>query len=291
MRVRRKEARTAKHMQGHIGRIFVRRFSPLRRIDRIQTGPLTGPTMEWLADPQIWISFLTLTLLEIVLGIDNIIFISILAGKLPEAEQAKARQIGLSLALITRVLLLMSLTWLMGLTKPLFTLPLLNHGLSGRDLILLLGGLFLIGKSVLEVHEKLEGEDGHATAGKKRVSFAAVIVQILILDLVFSLDSVITAVGMANNLAVMIAAVVVALGVMLVFAGKISDFVNRHPTLKMLALSFLILIGVTLVGEALGQHIPKGYIYFSMAFAFGVEMLNLRLRAKSKPVALHQPYR
>ena len=247
--------------------------------------------MELLSDPQIWISFLTLTLLEIVLGIDNVIFISILAGKLPEAEQAKARQVGLALALITRVLLLLSVTWLMGLTKPLFTLPVLNHGLSGRDLILLIGGLFLIGKSVLEVHEKLEGEDGHATAGKKRVSFAGVIVQILILDIVFSLDSVITAVGMANNLAVMIAAVVVALGVMLVFAGSISDFVNRHPTLKMLALSFLILIGVTLVGEALGQHIPKGYIYFSMTFAFGVEMLNLRLRAKSKPVALHQPYR
>jgi len=247
--------------------------------------------MELLSDPQIWISFLTLTLLEIVLGIDNVIFISILAGKLPEAEQAKARQLGLALALITRVLLLMSLTWLMGLTKPLFTLPVLDHGLSGRDLILLIGGLFLIGKSVIEVHEKLEGEDGHATAGKKRVSFAAVIVQILILDVVFSLDSVITAVGMANNLVVMIAAVVVALGVMLVFAGAISDFVNRHPTLKMLALSFLILIGVTLVGEALGQHIPKGYIYFSMAFAFGVEMLNLRLRAKSKPVVLHQPYR
>ena len=247
--------------------------------------------MELLADPQIWISFLTLTLLEIVLGIDNVIFISILAGKLPAAEQAKARQIGLSLALITRVLLLMSLTWLMGLTMPLLTLPVLNQGLSGRDLILLFGGLFLIGKSVLEVHEKLEGVDGHATTGRKRVSFAAVIVQILILDIVFSLDSVITAVGMASNLTVMVAAVVVALGVMLVFAGKISDFVNEHPTLKMLALSFLILIGVTLVGEALGQHIPKGYIYFSMAFAFGVEMLNLRLRAKSKPVVLHQPYR
>ena len=249
--------------------------------------------MHWLTDPQIWISFLTLTLLEIVLGIDNIIFISILAGKLPAAEQAKARKLGLSLALITRVLLLMSLTWLMGLTKPLFTLPVLDHGLSGRDLILLLGGLFLIGKSVVEVHEKLEGDDGHASEGKRRVSFAAAIVQILLLDIVFSLDSVITAVGMANNLAVMVAAVVVALGVMLVFAGAISDFVNRHPTLKMLALSFLILIGVTLVGESLGQHIPKGYIYFSMAFAFGVEMLNLRLRskAKAKPVELHQPYR
>ena len=249
--------------------------------------------MAWITDPQIWISLITLTALEIILGIDNIIFIAILAGKLPAAQQARARRLGLSLALITRVLLLMSLTWLMGLTKPLFTLPVLEHGLSGRDLILLLGGLFLIGKSVVEVHEKLEAEDGHVTSGKARASFASTIVQILLLDIVFSLDSVITAVGMANNVGVMIAAVVIALGVMLVFAGAISDFVNRHPTLKILALSFLILIGVMLVGESLGQHIPKGFIYFSMAFAFGVEMLNLRLRAKQKapPVELHQPYR
>ena len=249
--------------------------------------------MAWITDPQIWISLITLTALEIILGIDNIIFIAILAGKLPAAQQGRARRLGLSLALITRVLLLMSLTWLMGLTKPLFTLPVLEHGLSGRDLILLLGGLFLIGKSVVEVHEKLEAEDGHVTSGKARASFASTIVQILLLDIVFSLDSVITAVGMANNLGVMIAAVVIALGVMLVFAGAISDFVNRHPTLKILALSFLILIGVMLVGESLGQHIPKGFIYFSMAFAFGVEMLNLRLRAKQKapPVELHQPYR
>jgi len=248
---------------------------------------------DWLSDPQIWISLLTLTGLEIVLGIDNIIFISILAGKLPPEQQKKARQLGLSLALVTRVLLLLSLTWLMGMTRPLFTLPILDHGLSGRDLILLVGGLFLIGKSVVEVHEKLEGEDGHSTSTKAKVSFASVIVQILLLDIVFSLDSVITAVGMANKVGVMIAAVVIALGVMLVFAGVISDFVNRHPTLKMLALSFLILIGVTLVGESLGQHIPKGYIYFSMAFAFGVEMLNLKLRAKhaAKPVELHQQYR
>ena len=248
---------------------------------------------EWMSDPQIWISLLTLTGLEIVLGIDNIIFISILAGKLPAEQQKKARQLGLSLALVTRVLLLLSLTWLMGMTRPLFTIPVLDHGLSGRDLILLVGGLFLIGKSVVEVHEKLEGEDGHSTSAKVRVSFASVIVQILLLDIVFSLDSVITAVGMANQVGVMIAAVVIALAVMLIFAGAISDFVNRHPTLKMLALSFLILIGVTLVGESLGQHIPKGYIYFSMAFAFGVEMLNLKLRAKHKdqPVVLHQPYR
>jgi predicted tellurium resistance membrane protein TerC len=249
--------------------------------------------MDWLTDPQIWISLFTLTALEIVLGIDNVIFISILAGKLPHEQQAKARKLGLSLALITRILLLMSLTWIMGLTKSLFTMPLLNVGVSGRDLVLLIGGLFLIWKSVREVHEKLEDEDGHATAGRKRVSFAAVIVQILLLDIVFSLDSVITAVGMADNIWVMIAAVVVALGVMLMFAGAISDFVNKHPTLKMLALSFLILIGVTLIGEGLHFHIPKGYIYFSMAFAFGVEMLNLKLRSKQKqrPVELHQPYR
>jgi predicted tellurium resistance membrane protein TerC len=249
--------------------------------------------MDWLSDPNTWISLFTLTALEIVLGIDNVIFISILAGKLPVEEQAKARKLGLSLALITRILLLMSLTWIMGLTKPLFTLPIMNQAISGRDLVLLIGGLFLIWKSVKEVHEKLEEDDGHATKGKSRVSFNAVIVQILLLDIVFSLDSVITAVGMADNIWVMVAAVVIALGVMLKFAGTISDFVNRHPTLKMLALSFLILIGVTLVGEGLGQHIPKGYIYFSMAFAFGVEMLNLKLRSKAtkKPVELHQPYR
>ena len=247
--------------------------------------------MDWITDPQIWISLITLTGLEIVLGIDNIIFISILAGKLPVEQQAKARQTGLMLALITRILLLLSLTWIMGLNTPLFTVPLLGQPISGRDLVLLLGGLFLIWKSVREVHEKLEAPDGHATAGGAAVSFAATIVQILLLDIVFSLDSVITAVGMANQVGVMIAAVVIALGVMLVFAEAISDFVNQHPTLKMLALSFLILIGVTLVGEALGQHIPKGYIYFSMAFAFGVEMLNLRVRSKAKPVKLHQPYR
>jgi predicted tellurium resistance membrane protein TerC len=250
--------------------------------------------MDWLTDPQIWISLFTLTALEIVLGIDNIVFISILAGKLPAEQQQKARQLGLMLALVTRVLLLLSLSWVMGLTKPLFTLPVMNQPISGRDLVLLIGGLFLIWKSVKEVHEKLEDADGHATAGRTRVTFAGVIVQILILDIVFSLDSVITAVGMANHIGVMITAVVIALGVMLVFAGAISDFVNRHPTLKMLALSFLILIGVMLVGEGLGQHIPKGYIYFSMAFAFGVEMLNLKLRAKrsgEKPVELHQPYR
>src|SRR3954462_5916465 len=200
--------------------------------------------MDWLTDPAIWVSLLTLTGLEIVLGIDNVIFISILAGKLPLTQQEKARRLGLSLALITRVLLLMSLSWIMGLTKPLFTLPLLHQEVSGRDLVLLIGGLFLIWKSVREVHEKLEDADGHANPSRGGASFASVIVQILLLDVVFSLDSVITAVGMADNIWVMVAAVVIALGVMLVFSGKISEFVNRHPTLKMLALSFLILIGV-----------------------------------------------
>jgi predicted tellurium resistance membrane protein TerC len=250
--------------------------------------------MEWLSDPKIWISLFTLTALEIVLGIDNIIFISILAGKLPQQQQAKARRLGLTLALITRILLLMSLTWIMGLTRPLFTLPVLDKEISGRDLVLLLGGLFLIWKSVREVHEKLEEDDGHIVAAKDRVSFNGVIVQILLLDIVFSLDSVITAIGMADVLWVMVTAVVIALGVMLIFAGKISDFVNHHPTLKMLALSFLILIGVALLGEGMGLHIPKGYIYFSMAFAFAVEMLNLKMRSKQtkrKPVELHQPYR
>ncbi len=250
--------------------------------------------MDWLTDPQIWISLFTLTLLEIVLGIDNVIFISILAGKLPPAQQAKARQLGLGLALITRILLLLSLTWIMGATRPLFTLPMLEREVSVRDLVLLLGGLFLIWKSVKEVHEKLDDADGQATAGRTAVTFAGTIVQILLLDIVFSLDSVITAVGMANHVGVMIAAVMIAIGVMLAFAGAISDFVNRHPTLKMLALSFLILIGVMLVAEGLGQHIPKGYLYFAMAFAFGVEMLNLKLRAKQtkrQPVELHQPYR
>jgi predicted tellurium resistance membrane protein TerC len=247
--------------------------------------------MEFLLDPQVWVSLVTLTALEIVLGIDNVIFISILAAKLPAEQQDKARKLGLTLALVTRILLLCSITWVMSLTKVLFTVPGVNVDVTGKSLILLVGGLFLIGKSVVEIHEKLEGPDGHATQGGGGASFRGTIIQILLLDIVFSLDSVITAVGMANQLWVMITAVVIALGVMLMFAGAISDFVNRHPTLKMLALSFLILIGVMLVGESLGQHIPKGYIYFSMAFAFGVEMLNLRLRAHSKPVALHQPYR
>jgi predicted tellurium resistance membrane protein TerC len=244
--------------------------------------------MEWLSDPQAWISLLTLTGLEIVLGIDNIIFISILAGKLPREQQAKARQMGLGLALITRIALLASIAWIAKLTTPLFSL--LGHGVSGRDLILILGGLFLLVKSTMEVHEKLEGEEGHASTAAA-TSFVKVLVQIMLLDIVFSLDSVITAVGMAQHLAVMIAAVILAMGVMLLAAGTISDFVHKHPTLKILALSFLLLIGTTLIAEGMGFHIPKGYVYFAMAFSFGVEMLNLKMRKTAKPVELHQPYR
>ncbi|MBL9214802.1 MAG: TerC family protein [Opitutaceae bacterium] len=245
--------------------------------------------MDWITDPQAWISLLTLTGLEIVLGIDNIIFISILAGKLPQEQQGKARQLGLLLALGTRILLLAGIAWIAKLTTPLFTL--VGHGVSGRDLILILGGLFLLGKSTMEIHEKLEGHDGGANPTRAAAKFGRVLVQIILLDIVFSLDSVITAVGMAQHLGVMVTAVVLAMGVMLLAAGSISDFVNKHPTLKILALSFLILIGVTLVAEGTGAHIPKGYVYFAMAFSFGVEMLNLRLRAKSQPVDLHQPYR
>lgn len=243
--------------------------------------------MEWLTDPQIWLALVTLTGLEIVLGIDNIIFISILAGKLPRDQQEKARLTGLGLAMFIRVALLFSLTWLMGLTAPLFSL--LGNEISGRDLILISGGLFLLGKSTLEIHEKLEGEEGHSSA-RAAASFAGILVQILLLDIVFSLDSIITAIGMASQLSVMVTAVVIAVGFMMLFSGKISGFVERHPTIKMLALSFLILIGVALIGDGLDRHIPKGYIYFAMAFSVLVEMLNLRLRAKSEPVKLHQPY-
>ena len=243
--------------------------------------------MEWLADPQIWIAFATLTVLELVLGIDNIIFISILSGKLPAEQQPRARFIGLSLALAMRVLLLLSLSWIIGLTEPLFTV--FGKAISGRDLVLLLGGLFLIAKSTHEIHGSLEGEEGH---GSKRVysSFASVIVQITLLDIVFSLDSVITAVGMVDNIWIMISAVVISIVAMMFFASPIGAFVQRHPTVKMLALSFLLLIGVTLVAEGLGQHIPKGYIYFAMAFSVLVEVLNLRLRKKAEPVHLHNPY-
>ncbi|MCL4303375.1 MAG: TerC family protein [Anaerolineae bacterium] len=228
-----------------------------------------------------------MTSLEIVLGIDNIIFISILASKLPQDQQQKARQVGLSLAMLTRIALLFSLSWIIGLTAPIFTI--IGQEVSGRDLILLIGGLFLLGKATYEIHERLEGAEGHASA-KVAASFTSVIIQILLLDIVFSLDSVITAVGMVDELAVMIAAVIIAVLIMLWAAGPVSDFVNRHPTVKMLALSFLLLIGFSLVVEGLHQHIPKGYIYFAMGFSVFVEMLNLRLRPKSEPIELHKPY-
>jgi predicted tellurium resistance membrane protein TerC len=243
--------------------------------------------MEWLADPQVWVAFLTLLALEIVLGIDNIIFISILSGKLRAEEQARARFIGLTLALGIRVLLLFSLSWIIGLKAPLFTV--LHQEISGRDLILLLGGLFLLGKATFEIHENLEGEPGHASAGVK-ATFISVIIQILILDAVFSLDSVITAVGMVDQIWIMIAAVVCAIGFMMWFAAPLGRFVAKHPTIKMLALSFLLLIGMTLIVEAFEVHIPKGYIYFAMGFSVFVEMLNLRLRKKSSPVNLHDRY-
>lgn len=242
--------------------------------------------MEWLTDPQTWLALATLTALEIVLGIDNIIFISIQAGKLPVHQQEKARITGLGLAMFIRVALLFSLTWLMGLTAPLFSV--FNNEISGRDIILISGGLFLLWKSTMEIHEKLEGEEGVSSA-RVGTTFGAVIVQILLLDIVFSLDSIITALGMANRLAVMVAAVVIAVVFMMLFSGRISAFVERHPTIKMLALSFLLLIGVALIGDGFDMHIPKGYIYFAMAFSVMVEMLNLRLR-HGVPVKLHQPY-
>lgn len=248
--------------------------------------------MDWLLSPEVWVALATLTLLEVVLGIDNVIFISILCGKLPESQRRRARNIGLSLALITRVLLLLGLKWMMGLTQPLFslTLPWMSHavGLSGKDLILVSGGLFLIWKSVHEIHEKLEGTEGHVSA-RVAPRFSAVIGQIIALDIVFSLDSVITAVGMANQIGVMIAAVMIAVGVMLAYAGAISDFVERHPTVKMLALAFLVLIGVNLLAEGFHAHIEKGYTYFAMVFAVAVEGLNLRVRARQAPVHLRHP--
>jgi predicted tellurium resistance membrane protein TerC len=243
-------------------------------------------SFDWVSSPEGWIALGTLTVLEIVLGIDNIVFISILAGKLRSQDRERARRIGLSLAMLIRIGLLLTITWVMGLTGPLFTL---GKEISGRDLILIIGGLFLIAKSTHEIHDKLEGAEGGASA-KVAASFTAVIIQILLLDIVFSLDSVITAVGMVEDVSIMILAVIVAVGVMLVSAGPISDFVERHPTVKMLALSFLLLIGVSLIGEGLDQHIPKGYIYFAMGFSIFVEMINLRVRKKSEPVHLHQSY-
>jgi predicted tellurium resistance membrane protein TerC len=245
--------------------------------------------MELLTDPNAWLALITLTALEIVLGIDNIIFISILAGKLPEAQRARARTIGLALAMGTRLALLASLVWMMRLTAPLFSIPVFNQEISGRDLILILGGLFLLAKSTMEIHEKLEGEEEHA-GGRAAATFASVIVQILLLDIVFSLDSIITAIGMANELEIMVAAVVIAVLFMMAFAGAVNGFIDRHPTVKMLALSFLLLIGVALIGDGLDMHIPKGYIYFAMAFSVFVEMLNIRIRRRATPVKLRGPH-
>ena len=236
--------------------------------------------MDWLTDPNAWIGLLTLTVLEIVLGIDNIIFISILAGKLPEDQRAKARRLGLLGAFFSRILLLLSIAWVVRLTTPLFTVA--GVGVSGRGLILIIGGLFLIGKATHEIHEKLEGGEHDETVKQAARSLAAVIAQIMVIDIVFSLDSVITAVGMVDQVSIMIAANVIALGIMLAASGPISLFVDRHPTVKMLALSFLVLIGTNLVAEGIGQHIPKGYTYFAMAFSVVVEMLNIRSKSRAR---------
>ena len=244
--------------------------------------------MDWMTDPHAWLGFATLTALEIVLGIDNVVFISILAGKLPAAQRARARRLGLVLAMVSRILLLLSLSWVVGLTHPL--LEIAGFELAGRDLVLLGGGLFLIAKSVREIHEKLEGTEGEASA-RVAPTFGAVLVQIMLLDVIFSLDSVITAVGMVDEIPVMVAAVVAAVMMMMFFAEVVSRFVDEHPTVKMLALSFLLTIGVLLVAEGMHQHLPKGYVYFAMAYSVGVEMLNLRIRKRrAAPVHLRAPY-
>lgn len=243
--------------------------------------------MHWIADPQAWLALATLTAMEIVLGIDNIVFISILTGKLPRAQQARGRTVGLAAALVTRLLLLLSLSWIMGLTATLFSL--LGHEVSGRDVIMLGGGLFLLAKATYEIHDKLEGEAEHDPSGQGgQASFGSTIVQIMLLDIVFSLDSVITAIGMAEHVQVMVIAVVIAVGFMMWFSGTISDFVHRHPTVKMLALSFLLLIGVTLIADGLHQHIPKGYVYFAMSFSLLVETLNLRVKSRAKALELRK---
>jgi predicted tellurium resistance membrane protein TerC len=241
--------------------------------------------MEFLADPQVWLAFITLTAMEIVLGIDNIIFLAILVGRLPKAQQKRARFIGLSLAMVTRILLLLSLTWLMKLTTPLFAV--IGNEISGRDIVLIVGGLFLLFKSTMEIHASLEGAE-HETNTTAAASLIGVVSQIAIIDIIFSLDSVITAVGLAQHVEIMIAAIVIAVIVMMISAAAISNFIDRHPTIKMLALSFLILIGVALIADGLELHIPKGYIYFAMAFSVMVEMLNLRLRKTRAPLHLHK---
>lgn len=246
--------------------------------------------MEWIADPQAWIALGTLTALEIVLGIDNIIFISILVGRLPKAQRQKARMIGLTIAMVSRILLLFGIAWIMGLTEPLFSV--LEYEMSGRDLILMAGGLFLLGKASHEIHGNLEGEDPSESNGAITAGFWSVLIQIGLIDMVFSIDSVITAVGLADHIQVMVIAIVIAVGVMMVSAKAVGQFVDQHPTIKMLALSFLILIGFTLVAEGMSFHIPKGYVYFAMAFSMGVELLNLRVRAmrrkKSRPMKLRR---
>jgi predicted tellurium resistance membrane protein TerC len=244
--------------------------------------------MQLLTDPQAWIALATLTALELVLGIDNVIFISILVDKLPDAQRERARRIGLFMAMFMRIGLLMVLSWIVGLVAPLFTV--LGQAISGRDLILIAGGLFLIYKSTGEIHQSLEGEEGHASSAVK-ATFAAVILQIMVVDIVFSLDSIITAVGMVDRIEVMIAAVILSVGLMMVFASTIGRFVSDHPTIKMLALSFLVVVGVTLIAEGFDHHVPKGYIYFAMAFSIGVEMLNIRMRKRAKkPAGLHAAY-
>jgi predicted tellurium resistance membrane protein TerC len=245
--------------------------------------------MDWFSDPNAWAALLTLTVLEVVLGIDNVIFISILAGRLPKAQQAKARFLGLAVAMVSRIALLFSISWVMRLTDTLFVVA--GQDISGRDLILLLGGLFLMAKATHEIHNKLEGTEDGAEGGGAVATMGSVLFQILLLDLVFSLDSVITAVGMADEISIMVIAVMVAVGIMMVLAGSISTFVDTHPTVKILALSFLLLIGVMLVAESFDQHIPKGYLYFAMAFSVFVEMINLRIRSKRRdPIKLHKKY-
>jgi predicted tellurium resistance membrane protein TerC len=243
--------------------------------------------LELLTDPNAWIAFATLTALELVLGIDNIIFISILVDKLPEKRREVARRLGLGMAMFMRIGLLLVLAWIIGLTAPLFSV--LGQDISGRDLILIGGGLFLLWKSTSEIHQTLEGEEGHSSSAVK-ATFAAVILQIMVIDLVFSLDSIITAVGMVEEIAVMIAAVVASVGLMMLFAGAIGRFVSNHPSIKMLALSFLVAVGVVLIAEGFGHHVPKGYIYFAMAFSLAVEMLNIRMRRRAPAVHLHAPY-
>jgi len=243
--------------------------------------------LELLADPQTWIAFVTLTALELVLGIDNVIFISILVDKLPAAQRERARRIGLAMAMFMRIGLLLVLAWIIGLTAPLFSL--FGHAISGRDLILIAGGLFLLWKSVGEIHQLLEGEEGGHSAAV-RASFGAVVMQVMVIDLVFSLDSIITAVGMVSRLEVMIAAVIASVALMMAFAAAVGRFVSAHPTIKMLALAFLVVVGVVLIAAGFEHDVPKGYVYFAMAFSVAVELLNIRLRKRAAPVHLHDPY-